>query len=188
LINFFILFFCCLNNKLILYLLSNEVGNENGPEQMLERSDFSLSSCPSLSLPLCRHSSPSPRCFAAAATSTGRRVATSSCHCLATAIAKATRRHDAASLLPLSVLLPRSVSLSHLVSSRRYLNVLLHVVLCEFNEPRSQSFGVSAKICSRCVSILILSLIFKHCPNIKNSLAGGASVIGNCAAQVNLWE
>jgi hypothetical protein len=152
----------------------------------LERSDFSPSSCPSLSPPLCRHSSPSPRRFTTAATTTGRRAATSSCHCLATATT--TRRRDAASLLPLSMLLPHSVSLSHLASSRRYHNVPLHVVLCEFNEPHSQSFGVSAQICSRCVGILILCLIFKHCTNLKNSLVGGASVIGNCAAQVNLRE
>jgi hypothetical protein len=63
----------------------------------------------------------------------------------------------------------------------------LHVVLCEFNEPHSQSFGVGTQVCSECVSILILSSIFKHCTNLKNSLAGGASVIGNCATQVNLW-
>jgi hypothetical protein len=67
-------------------------------------------------------------------------------------------------------------------------DVPLYVVLCEFNEPHSQSFRVDAQVWSECVSILILSSIFKHCTNLKISLAGGASVIGNCAAQVNLWE
>jgi hypothetical protein len=117
--------------------------------------------------------------------------------CLATAIA--TGRRVAASprrYLVLCRCLARGLILYHCLAAtsprravpRRCLIVPLYVVLCEFNEPHSQSFGVGAQICSECVSILILSSIFKHYTNLKNLLAGGASVIGNCTAQVNLWE
>jgi hypothetical protein len=60
---------------------------------------------------------------------------------------------------------------------------IVHVILYKFNEPHSQSFGVGAQVCYECVSILILSSIFKYCTNLKKSLAGGASVIGNYACQ-----
>jgi hypothetical protein len=35
LIKIFVLFSCCLNNKFLLYLLSNKMGNESGPERVI---------------------------------------------------------------------------------------------------------------------------------------------------------
>jgi hypothetical protein len=108
-----------------------------------DRSGFDFS----LSLSPCPSNSSPLRCRSAATTTaTGRRVAASSCHYL--------------------------ILCRCLASPCRCLAVPLHVVLCEFNEPHSQSFRVGTQVCSKCVSILILSSIFKHCTNLKNLLAG----------------
>jgi hypothetical protein len=146
-----------------MYLHSNEVGNGSG----LERVRF-LSVTVAVPLPL--STSPSPLLLLVSPLCSHSHMET--CRCLVVP-------------LPCSVSLPRRCLASPLPCLCRCL-ASLHIVLCELNEPYSQSFRVGAQVCSECVNILILSSIFKHCINLKKSLVGGASVIGNFTTQVNL--